>query len=333
MMISLLTMVIKAVTTAFLYIVKAFFSIVLWFAKLFARVLKMFFVILPVTAIVFVALFILNVFLLITGSPAPGQIAASIAGEAGQMASSLLSKNALNLSAIFSQLISWWKTTLDSYAGNGTYYILIVLTVLMFLPVCSVLLIISVFSSFWILLFFAIVADAVLYVLRAIIGQSFLSQIRGRMHRLFPKTGVKYEEREYARNLKQRNREMREEAREKSRHKYDEYYEEVEPEEDGYYEDDFYEDEFYEDEDYEDEEFEEEYGDEYEEEDWDEDEPAPVPAPATSFDFFAGCNSRESVDRKYKSLVKLYHPDNMDGDTAALQEINVQYTEAKKRFS
>lgn len=53
---------------------------------------------------------------------------------------------------------------------------------------------------------------------------------------------------------------------------------------------------------------------------------------ARAFDFFAGCNSRESVDKKYKSLVKLYHPDNMDGDTAALQEINVQYDKAKKRF-
>ena len=42
---------------------------------------------------------------------------------------------------------------------------------------------------------------------------------------------------------------------------------------------------------------------------------------------------RESVDKKYRSLVKLYHPDNMDGDTAALQEINVQYDKAKKRWS
>ena len=52
----------------------------------------------------------------------------------------------------------------------------------------------------------------------------------------------------------------------------------------------------------------------------------------STFNFFAGCSSRESVDKKYRSLVKLYHPDNMDGDTKALQEINVQYSEAKKRF-
>ena len=52
----------------------------------------------------------------------------------------------------------------------------------------------------------------------------------------------------------------------------------------------------------------------------------------SSFNFFAGCNTPESADRKYKQLVKLYHPDNMDGDTAALQEINVQYDNLKKKF-
>ena len=54
--------------------------------------------------------------------------------------------------------------------------------------------------------------------------------------------------------------------------------------------------------------------------------------PMTSFDFFAGCSSRDSVEKKYRSLAKLYHPDNMDGDTASLQEINTQYENAKKKF-
>ncbi len=52
-----------------------------------------------------------------------------------------------------------------------------------------------------------------------------------------------------------------------------------------------------------------------------------------SFDFFAGATSRESVEKKYRALVKLYHPDNSDGDTQALQEINRQYAIAKKRFT
>ncbi len=54
--------------------------------------------------------------------------------------------------------------------------------------------------------------------------------------------------------------------------------------------------------------------------------------PMTSFDFFAGCSSRDSVEKKYRSLAKLYHPDNRDGDTASLQEINAQYVNAKKKF-
>lgn len=50
------------------------------------------------------------------------------------------------------------------------------------------------------------------------------------------------------------------------------------------------------------------------------------------FNFFAGCNSLESIDKKYKQLVKLYHPDNPDGDTKALAEINIQYDKAKAKF-
>ncbi len=51
-----------------------------------------------------------------------------------------------------------------------------------------------------------------------------------------------------------------------------------------------------------------------------------------NFNFFAGCNSLESIDKKYKQLVKLYHPDNPDGDTKALAEINIQYDKAKAKF-
>ncbi len=49
-----------------------------------------------------------------------------------------------------------------------------------------------------------------------------------------------------------------------------------------------------------------------------------------SFDFFAGCNTRESIKKKYYVLVKLYHPDNLDGDTSALYEIVRQYKEKMK---
>ncbi|MBR4528853.1 MAG: hypothetical protein IKO80_01110 [Lachnospiraceae bacterium] len=52
----------------------------------------------------------------------------------------------------------------------------------------------------------------------------------------------------------------------------------------------------------------------------------------SSFDFFAGCKDLAGVEKKYRSLVKIYHPDNQDGDTSALQEINAQYEAAKRRF-
>ncbi|MCR5094535.1 MAG: hypothetical protein K6B72_11245 [Lachnospiraceae bacterium] len=55
-------------------------------------------------------------------------------------------------------------------------------------------------------------------------------------------------------------------------------------------------------------------------------------AAGSAFDFFAGCRDLASVEKKYRSLVKIYHPDNQDGDTAALQEINRQYAEAKRKM-
>ncbi len=117
------------------------------------------------------------------------------------------------------------------------------------------------------------------------------------------------------------------------------------PEDDDFYGDDSEGDDFYGDDDSEDDEFYEDEEDEEFYEDFEDDYDDPrshrrgrhdrtesESSSSRTFDFFAGCSSRESVDKKYKSLVKLYHPDNMDGDTAALQEINAQYAEAKKRF-
>ncbi len=114
----------------------------------------------------------------------------------------------------------------------------------------------------------------------------------------------------------------------------DEYDEDYDDEYDeGYYEDD--EDSEYDDYD---EDYEDNYDDRVEDKSYNRHKqsrnngPSPKAEPAGTFNFFAGCTTKESADRKYKQLVKLYHPDNMDGDTSALQEINVQYDEIKKRF-
>lgn len=41
--------------------------------------------------------------------------------------------------------------------------------------------------------------------------------------------------------------------------------------------------------------------------------------------FFSGVGSKQSLKKRYKDLIKIYHPDNLDGDKAAIQEINSEY--------
>ena len=378
-MVSFLTMIINAVTTALLYALKAFFSLISWFLKSLLKVVKLFFAALPVTCIVFFLLFIVNIFMLFGGfNTIVGNIPEG--GEIAQQATPMLDRGRHVTTAIFAELFRWWMFNVHSYKGKAAYIALLLLTILMFLPVVCVLLLISVFASYGNVLFIGMVVDAVLYVLMALFGKNFLAQFMGRYYRLFPEAGRKHEERKYDRMMKKRNRELEAEERNRKRDSradfyeddsYDEDDEEDYDDPDDYYEDeeDYYEDErdyeddhydnrrdrnvdnrrfrsrndYYNDDDYyeddeEDEDFDDEdYEDEgFEDEDFEDDYDDPKsrrePVISSTFDFFAGCTSRESVDKKYKSLVKLYHPDNMDGDTAALQEINAQYAEAKKRF-
>lgn len=41
--------------------------------------------------------------------------------------------------------------------------------------------------------------------------------------------------------------------------------------------------------------------------------------------FFAGVANGKSLKKRYKELIKIYHPDNMAGDNSTLQEINREY--------
>lgn len=50
-------------------------------------------------------------------------------------------------------------------------------------------------------------------------------------------------------------------------------------------------------------------------------------------DFFAGCGDAASVKERYRSLMKIYHPDLQNGDTTFSQIINKQYEELEKKFS
>lgn len=41
--------------------------------------------------------------------------------------------------------------------------------------------------------------------------------------------------------------------------------------------------------------------------------------------FFSGVASKQSIKKRYKDLIKIYHPDNLDGDKDTVQEINSEY--------
>ena len=445
-MISLLSMSAHVLGTAFVLILKAFFSMFTWFLKSMSRAVRLLFVALPCTCMILLFLLGAAVFSLVSG-------------DAFRFPSSI---------TMYGDLKSWWMTEVYSLKGSTGYIFLLLLTVLMFIPVVTILLCISVIISHGSVLFIGIVLDAAIYFVRLIFGKGVVAQAMGRYYRLFPEAGRRHDERYHDQLLKKRNRELEKELEESRRSRkgrafyghYEDDLADSDPEEydyidnknthrevirqkgvfagifggddfeEPYYEDDadefsdgsdgrYIEDEHhrrqhsffhsyedydedesdaddgYDDEDYEDIDDDiddEDYDNDYDSADYDDDveieddhygsrgnfssgrrsfsggrESAgnrsysygkaysggrssagshtsgnrssagsrAFGAAATnpgSFDFFAGCNSMESADRKYKSLVKLYHPDNMDGDTAALQEINAQYAEVKKRF-
>lgn len=53
---------------------------------------------------------------------------------------------------------------------------------------------------------------------------------------------------------------------------------------------------------------------------------------AVSGIFFSGVNTESGMRKRYKDLIKIFHPDNMEGDTQTLQAINREYDEMKKQF-
>ena len=385
-MISLLSVAANAVVGLLISVLKAFFSMISWFYGLFIKLLKMLLCLLPVTAIVFVALLGINIFILVTGSVdkliTTSESTISNAGFREQ-AESLLALGNQNVRTTYEQVKTWWLNEIYGYKGSVAYFFLLLLSIIMFLPVATVLLCMTVFASYGLVLFIGVIIDAVIYVFRAILGKSFSEQFKARYIKLFPESGKKLAESDYQKWLRNKEYAREDEALREEEERYEaesfydddrDYYDDADYyDEDGDYEDDYEEDDYreerrrkgpepiifgrknrkpvkssfdlrYEDDEaeyedgYDDSEYDEdsEYDDDYDSDNSDDNDYQGSPAQGNTisgtFDFFAGCNSRDSVDRKYKSLVKLYHPDNMDGDTAALQEINVQYTQAKLRF-
>lgn len=48
--------------------------------------------------------------------------------------------------------------------------------------------------------------------------------------------------------------------------------------------------------------------------------------------FFIGVNNRQTLKKRYKDLIKIFHPDNLSGDKTTLQEINREYDTLKQIF-
>ena len=252
------------------------------------------------------------------------------------------------------------------YRGTPVYYLIVLFALILTVPVLGSLLFISSFRSAVLWLTVSAGIDLLCYSLRSIVGRvSPFSQITDRFYALFPDVGDRHYDRVYRKWLR-RHHEDFEDYDDEDCHNdhyrdeddndyYDDYddmdeSEEFDPEDSSQ---NFFSahrpfrrdrinsttrrklDQFYEDS--EDEEEDDETSD-YTYHDDDQHEQKKNTAAVNNaptgngFDFFAGCTSPDSAERKYHTLVKLYHPDNMDGDTNALQEINIQYDKIKKRL-
>ena len=49
-------------------------------------------------------------------------------------------------------------------------------------------------------------------------------------------------------------------------------------------------------------------------------------------DFFRDCNSKSSIDKRYRDLTKVYHPDQGNGSEEIFKEIQNQYEKKKKKY-
>lgn len=49
--------------------------------------------------------------------------------------------------------------------------------------------------------------------------------------------------------------------------------------------------------------------------------------------FFCGVGNEQSLKKRYKDLIKIYHPDNINGDNHVIQVINKEYDQLKKIFA
>ncbi|WP_051208656.1 J domain-containing protein [Butyrivibrio sp. WCD3002] len=341
------------VTRILIWIFKNIFEMISFFMRQIFRLLRMFFVAFPVTALVYSAFLILLIVSLFAGdafwASFPVQISSGVARTA------------------LVKVASDYLGLMSKYGGTMMYFVLLFLALILIIPIGFILIAASAFSFCGRFLIFALFADVAIYLFGSVItGRGIMGMATGRYKLLFPSAGHRIDQKNYNSWLRRHSREFEDDTF--GQRQYDDSRDRRRRPEDFY--DDEYEEEYEDDEDYDDEyEDDEDYDDEYDVDYYEDDEDAeyddydedyddyednyddrvedksynshkqshnrratPKSEPVGTFNFFAGCTTKESADRKYKQLVKLYHPDNMDGDTSALQEINVQYDQIKKKF-
>ena len=211
-------------------------------------------------------------------------------------------------------IVQWWNKELMQKASTpASVAVVALLTIIMAIPVISLLMMFSVFFTFGKVLAFGVLVDAAIYILRFILGKSFSEQILSRLDKMFPDVALKHYEHEYHDSMREHHEDMVKEKKNRNRHRgeafyddeydddydddYDEEYDDYDEDLDDEYDDEDYDDEEYDDDDYEDDEG---YGSR-------EDDHADQCARIYNFDFFAGIevilDLRRPVGDRVRSIV------------------------------
>lgn len=314
---------VEFLTKGLIWIIKSIFDMIGFFLRLLFAVFRLFMVVLPVTGIVYSFSFVALTIEIIAGD---------------NVISSMLPIriDSTSVKSVIVETLVGYLNVLSQYSGTLMYFILFLFMLILAVPIFFVFVAAGNFVYLGKYTVFVMLIDLAVYLVYWLFFQKTPgSLIKTRYRKYFPAAGKRLNEKSYNKWLERHHDEFENDTFGQSNRRN--------------YKDDFYREDYYDryDDEYEDDEYEEDYledqyleaDDEYLEEIYEEDDDFDTDkrgnaqnATGSAFNFFAGCTTLESANRKYKSLVKLYHPDNMDGDTSALQEINIQYNEIKKRL-
>ena len=327
----MISIIFEFLTRGLIWIIKCIFDMILFFLRQLFRLLRLFLVLLPATAIVYSCFFLILIIEIFAGE---------------NVISSLfpIHIDSTEVKELITGTLTGYISLLSEYSGTLMYFLLFLIMLILAVPLFLTFVGVGTFVYVGKILTVPLLIDAGLYLVRCIVaGKTPFDIISSRYRVLFPRSGRKLNERSYNRWLSRHHDDFENDTfgKKTQRSPLDEFYADEYDDEAPDYDEDYDEDyDDYYDEDNEygyDEDSEYEYDENYLEDNYYEDDSRKEhPRKSTdieNFNFFAGCSSLESATKKYKTLVKLYHPDNMDGDTSALQEINVQYQEIKKRLS